>query len=173
MCLGLMDTRSVGSIVTSITLEDKPTIEQSLNHPPPLALSKTDDSKNSGNGINRRVTRGDQAFDFTLHGWQRAACPRLAKNTFGQPMWKAGKVSTSTARAWQTGSSHRENLPQHPLQACGALDVVGYACWQTEITVLRSQRWAGSASTRGCHIADTLNRGRGTGSSKCSRPDIA
>lgn len=41
-----------------------------------------------------------------------------------------------------------------------------HSLWHTAITVLRSQRWAGSASMRGCHIADTAISGVRTGSSK-------
>ena len=49
----------------------------------------------------------------------------------------------------------------------------GYAARQTDITMSRSQRCAGSASMRGCHVADIMNPGIGTESSKLSRPDVA
>jgi hypothetical protein len=40
------------------------------------------------------------------------------------------------------------------------------------VTRLRSQRWAGSASMRGCHIAGITISGVRTGSSKVARPSI-
>jgi hypothetical protein len=47
-----------------------------------------------------------------------------------------------------------------------ALTSRGFAVRHTETTISRSQRCAGSASTRGCHIAEITISGVRTGSSK-------
>jgi hypothetical protein len=49
----------------------------------------------------------------------------------------------------------------------------GYAARHTDITASRSQRCAGSSSTRGCHVADILISGVRTGSLKLCRPTLA
>ena len=80
--------------------------------------------------------------------------------------------SQTTAVARQYSGNDRLGGGKVQFTAPPQLHWRGYAVRHTDITASRSQRCAGSASTRGCHIADILNSAVGTGSSKLSRPDV-
>lgn len=66
----------------------------------------------------------------------------------------------------------RSALVQNRFPVTGLPRYGGAATRHTAITTTRSQRCAGSASMRGCHMAEIAISGVRTGSSKAARPSV-
>jgi len=112
-------------------------------------------------------------------GWAAALKP-LPKGEGGARAKGSGRVrgcglaSSSASRIPPAvrKPTHHLGLPGDPesVPVSGRLHRGGAAAWHTATTVSRSHLWAGSASIRGCHIAEIAIGGVRTGRSKPTRP---
>ena len=112
------------------------------------------------------------AIDFGLKGFPRSfRMPSASSRADISRRLRAPPLGFPASSQKSTKSYAKDlKLAQHAAGGGGrGLDVTQHKA----IAVSRSQRWAGSASMRGCHIAEITISGVRTGSSKVARASSA